>query len=97
VEIPISMLYAIFTSLVLYSAKWYHDHQVITDLKQSKIDKEKRIKHIEDEIIKIIEALERTYPTSSYLYDKFYDKDDLDMKLEHLKELVLKKQKVCKL
>ena len=51
-EIPVSMLYAIFTSIILYSAKWYHDHQVITDLKQSKISKEKRLKHVEDEIIK---------------------------------------------
>jgi len=89
-EISSSLIYTAATTMILYFAKVYHDHQIIIELQKSKENKDKRLKAMEDEVIKIIEALERTYTTSSRLYDKFYDKDDIDLKLNHLKELVMK-------
>lgn len=77
-----------FVTIVMIFAKWYHDHLTIVDIKIITSKKEKRLKYIEDELLKIIEALERTYTTSSYLYDNFYDKEDLNQKFESLKEQI---------
>jgi len=77
-----------FATIIMIFAKWYHDHLTIGDIKSATTKKEKRLKYIEDELIKIVEALERTYTTGSYVDDKFYDKDDIDLKLEALKEQI---------
>lgn len=93
-EISVASILTVAGSLLLYFAKWYHDHNTIQDLKKSKFDKEDRLKKIESELLKLDEALNRTYVSAEYLYNSFYDKDDIDMKLQHLKELA--KAKGCK-
>lgn len=86
--VDLSMItFATVITIGSFILKLYHDHITIADLKEEKSSKNKRIKTLEDHILKIIEALERTYPTSEYLYHNFYDKDDIDVKLAHIKEL----------
>jgi len=85
-ELSLSPSIVSMGTLFILAGKWYHDHMTIRDLKDRETKKDERIKILENEQIKIIEALDRTYVSREFLYKHFLGREDIEEKFAHLEK-----------
>jgi len=76
------------STVVVLAGKWYHDHMTIKDMKVTLETKDKRLKVLETEKVRVREALDRTYVSTTFLFKNVYSIEAIDAKVrEYTKDV----------